>query len=333
MRRQRIGHSSIVQFVGFALALAALAASMAAPAAAQAAKRKGSSPQVVDARTQPDAAAQQLNDFCAQIQNCSFVNVKASVGLGPPEILGDELYNCGKTNNAQVSVSVGEDRSEETNVSESLSLQVSLGLIGLASSSVEFKATSSQAQTYDQGITTSYVDVVPPGWKGWIDDRPYAVNVIGDVDIVDGIHLVKVTGVNMDFPGYEPPGNPTTNAVKFEGNREPMTASDMATRCGAISTGGGTELGATGPVSPQRFGMSLCSARRRGIQCVKRTALGTPPDTRTGTARLEQHGRTVAIGTVHSYRIRLDVLRPLRRGNCRLIILTGQTRTIVPAQL
>jgi hypothetical protein len=189
--------------------------------------------QVIDSKTQPAAAAQALDDNCQPIANCKFVGTSpVAVAFSAPRILGDRLFNCGQSD-SEDAVTVSEELSESTSLQESLSAKVSLGFLGLAKSSIEAEVNSQQLQEVSTETTDESSVLVPPQWKGWTQTQVSEASITGDATVADGIHLIKVTGLDLTFPGYARTGEV---GIRYEGVRTPMTAAEIHDRCGALPT-------------------------------------------------------------------------------------------------
>ena len=292
--------------------------------------------QVVDATKNPDLAGTDLN-FCGQFANgkfpnCEFINTQPiNLDYGPPTIVGDSLYNCSAADYAQTSVSFSEDRTESTNVSETAAVRTTLDFLDLEKETVDFHTTVSEAQSVGVTMTPTNAVAVPPLWKGWNEAEVYSANVTGDAYVTDGIHVIKVTGIDLSFPGYMPPGVGASANVKYIGYRTPMSSQEIAQICGKVQSGsdtGSTGLGATGPTAPMQFKVTLCRRGRRH-RCTARSVTGTPPPrTRRAAVRLTRHGRTYGTGTMTGHRIRLNTRKTVRAGIYRLTIKQKTLRTI-----
>ena len=210
---------------------------------------QGTPSQVIDAKTDPDAAAQALNAGCADLSNCSWQTANITAGYGPSRILGDALYNCSTDDgeNAETAVGVSDERAQTTSVSEKVSLKLSLGLIGIADSSVEFEAFSKQAETFSTEVSTTNAVVVPPGWKGYTTTQVLSANVTGSTYITEGINkLIEVKDIDLSFPGYQNAQDRSDSQIIYNGIKAPMTADDIASRCNAVNDNPSNLLGGTG---------------------------------------------------------------------------------------
>ena len=190
--------------------VAVVAAVLLAAAAVPSAAVAQTPDQTINAQTDPEDAAAALNSGCADnITNCKLADMSAVTNdYNPPQILGDVLYNCAPPGgpNAYTSTSVTETRSETTSVSESLSVTLQGGLIGVASASAEFKAFSFAVET--RGRTRSQAQTtipVPPGYKGYTTTQVLSANATAAYYVTDGINLIQVTGVDLTFAGYQDP--------------------------------------------------------------------------------------------------------------------------------
>jgi hypothetical protein len=311
----------------------ALAASPSAPRAGSAREGRpalrGTPSQVIDAKADPQAAGQALNAGCANLSNCSWnADTQVTVNYGPSSILGDVLYNCADSKeepeaNAETAVGVSDERSQTTSISEKVSLKISLGFLGLETTSAEFELFSKQAETFSTEVSTTNAVFVPPGYKGWTETQVLTASVTGSAYITQGINgLIQVKNIDLNFPGYEDPNNPNAQVI-YNGFSTPMTAEDLATRCGAVNGLGAVKLTAR----PSSFKLTLCPPRGR---CAIRNVAGTPPPRiRRATAVLTQGGRTYAAGTDTLGRIRLTERQKITAGKYKLLIKEKPKKMIV----
>lgn len=300
--------------------------------------------QVIDAKKDPAAAAKALNDFCQQLANCKFVGTTPiSTSYGEARILGDALYNCGQAY-ADDSVAVSDERSESTSLSESLSAKVSAGLIGLAKQSIEAEVDSKQLEATSTTTTQTSSVSVPPGWKGWTQTRISSAYVAGDALVTDGIHLIKVTGIDLSFPGYA-----STSAgnvgIKWVGYKTPMTAADQHERCASLPGQAGV-TGALDAPAPESLPVELCTRKAaipppafagsvgrkpRLRTCVTRHAIGnivlTPG---AAKATLARGRRTYAEGTARRSGILLNAWRKVGSGTYTLTLARSHQITVAP---
>jgi hypothetical protein len=277
---------------------------------------KGQTPtQTINAQTNPAQAAQALNSGCADLSNCSWQDDGTiTFGWGPPQVLGDVLYNCSPTTEAETSTGVTDTRQETTSLTQTLSLKVSLGFAGFADASTQFQVSTGEEQQQSTSVTTSTAIFVPPlGW-GYTSTIVQSATVPGDAYITSGINkLIKVTGIDLSFPGYEDPSQPVTTPVGYGLNKGYMTPAQVTAQCGGLSAG----LGATQhALSPKPVKLTVCTPRGR---CAPRTFMGSRPlYARRGRVTLSSQGRTRATGTVRNGRIRLTAPHPLRAGRYTL---------------
>jgi len=301
--------------ITIALAVGALACgAAAAPVAAQ----QRQPDQVIDSKADPQTAGQTLNDLCATLSNCQWSGDAITAQYGPVRILGDVTYNCSPTTNTiaynEASSETEETRSETTSIGESVSLKVSLGFLDLAKSSVEAKATSDQASTFTAAASDTDAVTVPPGYKGLIYSQALGYTASGSAYITDGIKLIEVTGIDLDFPGYVAPDTTADTTVRYDVHRWPMTDDDLATNCNAIN-------GLQSVVPPTSFSLDVCS----GGSCAARRVTGpAPPNVRKGRATLTQDGRTVATGTVARGRTAITPTTALQPGQYELTFHTSR---------
>jgi hypothetical protein len=281
--------------------------------------KKGQAPtQVIDAQTNPDQAGQALDDGCANLQNCSWQSTSGITDdWSSPSILGDVLYNCSPDfdNSAETAVGVSDEREESTSISESVSVEIGLGFLGFEKNTAEFEAFSKQSESFSTEVSTTNAVSVPGMWKGYTTTSILSANVTGDAYVTAGIDkLIEVKDMDLNFPGYAPPGTPVTSAVAYIGNRAPMTPQEISTYCGAISGLGATKRAET----TTRLTLTICSSDGR---CRDRRVRGVrPPHIDTARATLRAGGRVYAVGSVRRGRIRLTVKRPLRHGRYDLVL-------------
>jgi hypothetical protein len=283
--------------------------------------------QVIDAQKDPDAAAQALSAGCAEISNCSLASLSSiSDGYGPPEILGDALYNCSPPGgpDADTAVGVSDTRGETTSVSEMLSVTLQGGLIGIASTSAEFSAFSSQSQTFSTTVMTTSQVTVPPGYKGFTTTQVLSANATASYYITSGIHLIEVTGIDLTFPGYQDNQTSGDSQVIYNGVTEPINPVlslnyETIPPCNAVNDNPSSGLGGVRPKLPTgSFKLTVCPPDKR---CVTHTLAGPPPPKiRQATAILTRTGRRYATGTDIRGRIRLKQQRKITAGKYRLII-------------
>jgi hypothetical protein len=175
----------------------------------------------IDAKTDPQAAANALNAGCANLSNCSWqADTPISIAYGPAHILGDALYDCSERNtgDAYTAVGISQTLGESTSISESLSVEVGLGFLGFEKATVAFAAFSTQSQSFSTTVETTNAVEVPPGWKGWTEVRVLTASVTGSAYITDGIHLIQtVTDINLSFAGYRNPNDNTDTSVVYVG--------------------------------------------------------------------------------------------------------------------
>jgi hypothetical protein len=283
---------------------------------------KGQTPTTtINAQTDPAQAAVALNSGCADLSQCSWQDDGTiTVGLGPPQLLGDVMYNCSTTTESETSTGVSETRQGTTSLTESLSVEVDLGFLGFAESSAQFTAFSSQTQSYATGVTTQTGIYVPPlGW-GYTSTALISANVPGNAFITDGINkLIEVTGMDLSFPGYENPDQPVNTAIAYGLNRGYMTPAQVTAQCGPLAGLGATQHA----MAPKPVKLTVCTPRGR---CGTKTFMGSRPlYTRRGRVTLSSRGRTRATGTVRNGRIRLTARHPLPAGRYTLLTVEHPT--------
>jgi hypothetical protein len=318
-----------------ALAGTVLAVAVAAPGVALAAAPKATAParpaqtptQVINAQTDPDAAAQALNAGCADISNCTLADATITNDYGPPAILGDALYNCAPVGSpdAYTATSISDTRAETTSLSEKLSVKLQGGLVGLVSASTEFSVFSSQSSTFSTTVTTGTQIPVPPGYEGFTTTQVLSANVTASYYITRGINLIKVTGIDMSFPGYQDKQNTGDSTVIYNTITKPINPViilnyQTIAPCNAVSDAPSTNgLGGARP-RPQKgsFKLTVCPG---GGRCVTHTIPGAPPARLArATAILTRGGRAYATGTDINGRIRLTGHRRIGAGRYTLTL-------------
>jgi hypothetical protein len=283
---------------------------------------------VIDAQSDPDAAAQALNSGCADLSNCTWSGGTPSIGYGPAEIVGDKLYNCEEPEDpkdplagpyAETAAGVTEERKETTSLSEKVSLKISLGFLGFAKSSAEFEAFSKQASAFSSQVEVKNGVPVAPGWVGWTEAQPRSILVTGNAYVTDGINLVEVHDIDMSFP-FPNPNDPLGNAT-YNNFAQPMSEEERATRCDAV---GDSPTAARPQPAVATYTLSICTPvhdRHRRVRCTARTATGTPP-LRTGRtpALITRDGATEATGIDRDGHIRVTAPRGLTAGRYTLVL-------------
>jgi hypothetical protein len=286
----------------------------------------GKASQCIHADTDPAAAAQALNTGCVDLSNCGLENISFTSGYGPPRILGDVLYNCNAVSgpDAKTATSLSDTRSETTSLSENVSLKLQGGLIGLASTSLDAWASSSQAETFGTTVTTTNQVTVAPGYEGFTTTQVLSANATATYYITRGINLIEVTGVDLSFPGYQDNQDTGDSQVIYNGVTEPINPVinlnyQTIPPCNAVNDNPSTALGGVRPQAPMgSLTLTLCQPAGR---CATRTATATPPPAiGRATATLSHGGRTYATGTDTDGRIQLTALRAIRAGKYTLTL-------------
>jgi hypothetical protein len=317
-----------------ALVAAVLLAAAAVPGAAVA----QTPDQTINAQTDPKDAAAALNSGCADnINNCTLADISLTNGYSTPQILGDVLYNCAPIGgpDAYTGTSVSDTRGETTSLSESVSVTLQGGLIGIASASAEFKAFSSQSQGWTTTVTQTTSITVPPGYKGYTTTQVPTVNATAAYYVTDGIHLIDVTNVDLSYP--YPNASATGNGNNTFYNLitvpiEPLYPSPIHpgvpngsyqgfAPCTGVSDAPDTTVvgsGLGGVQQTGRFEFTLC---KPGGRCVHHSLRGAPPPkVRRATAVLARGARTYAAGTDIGGHIRLTERRKITAGTYYLTI-------------
>lgn len=193
--------------------------------------RAHASVQTIDAKTEPAAAGKAVNEFCQTIANCKFVGTAPiAVEYDAPRILGDALYNCGEAD-AEDEVKISDERSESTNIEEELSTKVKLGFIGLEHSAIEVAVDSKQLDEVATSLEQTNAVVVAPGTVGYTETRVPTAYVTGETDITSGVNLIKVTNVELTYPGY---GNAAINKIDWTDVHKKMDDQERHEHCAGL---------------------------------------------------------------------------------------------------
>lgn len=302
--------------------------------------------EVIDAGTNADAAAQALNEGCEDTAKCDWESDGdlTANDYGPARVIGDVLYNCSEDGEAEAAVGVSDERGESTSISESVSLEVSGGFLDLEKQSAEFKLFSKQSQSFATEVKVTNAVSVPPGYKGWTEASMLTGTVTGSAYITQGIHLIQVKDIDLQFPGYQGPGAKGKAPVVYSGTATPMTPDEIESRCAAVgaATASAAQLARTAQARPaptERFKITVCRRKRaaarasqsRRSRCIKRTVTGwkKPPRLRKVTARLTHAGRVYAAENDRRGGIRLTQRRKITPGRYRLIVREKPKKMIV----
>jgi hypothetical protein len=326
------------------LAGGALAAGSAAPSAAKVPD------QVIDAGTNAQAASDALNKGCADMANCEWEGSVPTTSWGPQRIVGDVLYNCSTDENqkAETAIGVSDERGESTSVSESVSLEVSLGFLDLEKASLDFSLFSKQSQSFSTEVKVTSAVEVPAMMKGWTNTQMQSGTVDGSAYITQGIKLIQVKNIDMQFPGYLGPDAKDRTQVRYINRQEPITAQENIDICGSVKTRSAsaaraaTAQAATAQARPaalrKRYKIIVCSSKRstarssqRGQRrCTKRAVTGMRGSRiRQATATLTRFGRVYAAETNRRGAIRLTQRRTITPGRYKLIIRAKPRKMIV----
>lgn len=285
----------------------------------------------IDANTDPAAAGKAVSDFCQTISNCQFVGTaQPTVAYDPPRVIGDALYNCAPTGakdqDAEDTVTISDERSESTNLEESLSTSVKLGIL-----TAEAEATTKQFEKV--GTTTSRTStvVIPPGWEGWTETQVPTASVSGY--ITDGIHF-KVVDFELSYPGY---GAPNMDKILFTGIRQRMedpTANpprnDRHEHCDGLPP---LTVPQVAQLSQPGSGVSVSICTNNGrYRCIARqlvTASTVPLTASRANVALARGSFIYATGTVRNGRILLRAKRQVRAGAYTLILSRPHDSTML----
>jgi len=303
-----------------ALAGGALAVGSAGAALAQ--------QQVINAGTDAQQAADALNAGCADMDKCDWDTTSVTSGWGPPRIVGDKLYNCSASAEAETATDVTDTRTESTTLSESIAVQISVGLSEVAQESAEFKAFTNQTQGFSTSVGVSTAAPVSPGFVGWTEAEVPSVLVTGNASITQGIHLgTEVTGIDLTLPTGSLPisessFNQAMSPKEVSDNCVPVEGQSAATASAARTATAARAATARVP-KEKPFKITICQARRGPDHCTRRSVKGRLPkrhNLRKVTATLERAGRVHARDKDRRGGIRLTVRRDIKAGRYRLIV-------------
>ena len=314
----------------------------------------GQNNQTIDAGTNADLAAQVLNESCADTENCDWNNDSDyTTKYVPGRVIGDVLYNCSKKGDAESAVEVTDKREESTSVSESVSLEISLGFLDLEKSSAAFEIFSKQSSGFATEVKVTDAVSVPPGWKGWTEASMMAADVTGTAYVTQGINLgTKVENIDLQFPGYEGPDvqgeQPPLAQVVYSQHTQAITSDEAETHCVAVGAATASRAQAAraeraaraSAARKVRYKITVCRSKRafaRASQqgrrrCTKRTVTGVRPlrrHRRKVTATLTRAGLVYAADTNRRGAIRLTQRRTITPGRYTLILRKKPKRMIV----
>jgi hypothetical protein len=311
--------------IAFTLTVAAAAGvatgtylSFGASATAEPRGHAASGMQTIDAKTDPAAAAKAINDFCQVIANCQFVGTAPiTVDYDAYRVLGDALYNCGQAD-AEDEVTISDERSESWSFGEAVSTKVKLGFIGLAAASIEAEVNSKQLDEVATTLKQANSVSVAPGTIGYTETRVPTAYLTGDADITSGVNIVKVTHIELTYPGY---GNAAVNKVDWRNVHQDMTALDRQEHCAAIPPLYPIKATSVGETRPSHL-VVVCTSNRRCTN--RRLIVGVQLSIPAGTKLTLARGRVIyALGSAGKRGIVLSATRQVRAGAYTLL-LSGQ---------
>jgi hypothetical protein len=256
--------------------------------------------QVIDAKTNPDAAADALNSGTCDPNTCwktdtdpgsckpwpvpkdqysdcvpadqnNTTHYAITSDWGPPSVLGDVLYNCSTNIGAETATSVKDEREETTSLSERVSLKLSLKLLGIVGESTEFSVFSKQSESVSTAVEVENAVAVRPGYKGWTVTQVKSGTVTGSAYVTDGVgKVIQIANLDMSFPGHTL--NPNTKPARNIGVSIPMTSSETSRICNqppvscwdTCDTTPGSSAAASG-----RRVVGLASPRRAPVSATK----------------------------------------------------------------
>jgi hypothetical protein len=297
--------------------------------------------QTIDAKTDPAAAGKALNDFCQIIANCQFVGTApVTVDYDAPRVLGDALYNCGGSD-AEDEVTLSDERSESTSVDESLTAKVQLGFLGLAKSSIEAEIKSGQLDEVATKTTQTHSVTVAPGEVGYTTTRVPTAYLSGDAHITDGVNLIKVTNLELTYPGY---GNAALTALTFASNHAGISDYARVHYCDTLPAL--SSVAAVGAAAADDVDLMVCPDRLtptvRGADrepadrhCASRElTLGEPLSIPAGTeVTLARGGVVYAEGRTPATELVLHARRALPLGSYTVALSGPRDDTMLQAQL
>ena len=209
-------------------------------------------------------------------------------GFPAPKIIGDTMYNCspveaGEEGEAEIGTGVSDSRAETTSLSASILVEISLGIIGLADSTAEFKAFAGKSSKIETTVKVTQATTVAPGFKGYNLASLRSGYLSGSAYVTDGPNLIQVKGIELTFPGFRE--SDATQPVKYRSHTEAMTSDEQDTYCkvaggtGSAARAARTTTQAGGPAQwQQRFEIAVCRLAERGrLRCTKRTFTGLRP--------------------------------------------------------
>lgn len=276
--------------------------------------------QTIDAKANPTAAGQALNG-CAVITNCTFTQSGGvKVAYDAPRILGDALYNCGRSE-AEDTVAIGDERSSSTAVEESMSLKATVSFLELAKASIEAEVKSRQLEEVATKTTHTNAVSVEHGEFGYTVTRVPTAALTGNTQVTSGVNLINVTNVELNYPGY---GDQAINKIDWTSVHKEMTSQQRHDRCSALPPLNPTTavLRASGPR------LVICG---RGRGCAnRRTVTGIDQPIRRGARVSLVRGRLLyATGTMGRTRVVLRAQRRVRPGNYTLLLTSSHSSTML----
>lgn len=299
--------------------------------------------EVIDAGTNADQAAAAITAGCTDPATGKLDRTKCqwnddtaiTTAYGPARVVGDVLYNCSAdrgdgTPTAEVAIGVSDERAEQTSLSESISLTMSLGFLDLEKTSVGFTAFTGQSSRFATTVKATDVVSVPPGYKGYVQTEVLSAAVNGSVYITQGINLIQVKNIDMKFPGYESDSTPSSMAqVAYSGIKKPMTPTELSKYC---PTTVGAEPGVD-PTQDEHFKLAVCQpapphSRHRG-KCVRRPVSSSArlPRLSGVTATLSRDGQVYASEGDRTGGMKLSLQRTITPGDYMLTMHEKPTST------
>ena len=186
--------------------------------------------QTIDAKTNPTAAGQALN-ACAVKTNCKFTQSgDVKVAYDAPRILGDALYNCGRSE-AEDTVAIGDERSSSTAIEESMSVKATVSFLELAKASIEAEVKSKQLEEVATKTTHTNAVSVEHGEVGYTVTKVPTAALTGNTQVTSGVNLINVTNVELNYPGY---GDQAINKIDWTSVHKEMTSQQRQDRCSVL---------------------------------------------------------------------------------------------------
>jgi hypothetical protein len=270
----------------------------------------------------PPPAAPAQPPPCVPAQN-NTAHYQITDGWGLPAVVGNVLYNCSPTAEAETDYGVSDTFTTTFSLSEKVSLKISVGLPDIASVTDEVSAFSKQTNASAKTVTVTQGQYVDPGSKGWSVVQVQTEMVSGTAYVTDPVRdtVTPVQNIDLSFPGHTVTQAQTTST----GHTVPMTPEEIQTICNAnpvnvAAQPGGQVVGRGFTLPrPSTFTLQLCGPTG---PCRARKVTGSRPPARIrrAAAQLTRAGHTYGRGTYTRGHTRLRLSRALRPGTYRLTL-------------